>query len=66
VKNLKKALETNQVADYMLNVSVKDFIKNYESLDQKELKKFININNELVSKDWVGFIVKKIPPYSEN
>jgi len=65
MKNLKTALKTNRINDYMSNISVSDFIKDYESLDIEELKKFININTKSTSKDWVNFSTQNIPLYIE-
>lgn len=66
MRNLKTALKTNNVEDYMSNISVADFIKDYESLDEKELKKFIDINTKLVAKDWISFDVQNLPEYTQN
>jgi hypothetical protein len=65
MKNLKTALKTNRINDYMSNISVLDFIKDYESLNKEELKKFININTKSTSKDWVNFNTQNIPLYIE-
>jgi hypothetical protein len=65
MKNLKTALKANKIEDYMSNISVSDFIKDYESLDIEELKKFININTKSTSKDWVNFSTQNIPLYIE-
>lgn len=63
MKNLKTVLKTNNVEDYMSNVSIADFIKDYESLDEEELKKFISLNNQRILSDSVSFSNENIPPY---
>ena len=63
--DLKTAIEINKVEEYMSTTPIVNFIKDYDKLNDEEMKKFISINSERTNKSVLSWNInsKNIPPY---
>lgn len=63
--DLKTAIEKNKVEEYMSTTPIVSFIKDYDGLNDEEMRKFIRINSERTNKSFLSFNInsENIPPY---
>lgn len=63
--DLKTAIKTKKVEEYMSTTPIVNFIKDYNELNDEEMKIFVNIVSKSALKNAVSFNInsKNIPPY---